>query len=340
MAKDLIPQNSQVLIYQTEDGQVKIDVRFDGDTVWLTQKALAELFDVQRPAITKHLKNIFESGELKESAVCSILELTAKDGKKYSTKFYNLDAIISVGYRVNSIQATRFRQWATKHLKEFITKGFTMDDERLKNPDLPFDYFEELLERIQDIRTSERRFYQKVTDIYATSIDYDPTTDASILFFKTVQNKLHWAITGQTAAEIIHKRADSSLPNMGLTSWRGSKVRKADVGVAKNYLNQEELTALNSIVEAYLVFAASQARLRIPMHMSNWIETLDGFLKLSRREILNDAGRISHDLAMKHAENEYAKFRIADVHNRDDLLNDFDKIIELDADSYIRRSKC
>jgi len=227
---------SQILIYQAEDGQTKIEVQLQDETVWLTQKHMAELFQTSKQNIGQHLKNIFEEGELEESSVVKKFFTTAADGKRYQTSFYSLDAIISVGYRIKSHVATRFRQWATRHIKEFIIKGFLVDDERLKNPDLPFDYFDELLRRIQDIRTSEKRFYRKITDIYATSIDYDPTLDISINFFKTVQNKMHWAITGQTAAEIISDRANHGKPNMGLTSWRGPKVRKQDVVVAKNYL--------------------------------------------------------------------------------------------------------
>jgi hypothetical protein len=241
--------------------------------------------------------------------------------------YYNLDAIISVGYRIKSHVATKFRQWATQHIKEYIVKGFVLDDERLKNPDLPFDYFEELERRIQDIRTSEKRFYRKITDIYATSVDYDPTLDISIDFFKTVQNKLHWAITGQTAAEIISLRADSSKDNMGLTNWRGDKIRKADVFIAKNYLNEEELSALNNLVEQYLIFAQGQAMRRIPMYMKDWIEKLNGFLTLNDREILNNAGSISHDLAKENAEREYEKFK--DSEQKMITEGDFEKTIKI-----------
>jgi len=267
---------SDFLIYTSEDGQTKIEVQLQDETVWLTQKHMAELFQTTKQNIGQHLRNIFEEGELSENSVVKKFFTTAADGKKYRTAFYSLDAIISVGYRIKSHVATRFRQWATRHIKEFIIKGFVLDDERLKNPDLPFDYFDELLRRIQDIRTSEKRFYRKITDIYATSIDYDPTLDISIDFFKTVQNKMHWAITGQTAAEIIHNRADHAKPNMGLTSWRGPKVRKQDVVVAKNYLNEDELRALNNLVEQYLVFAEGQAMRRIPMHMADWIAKRGG----------------------------------------------------------------
>lgn len=299
---------SQILIYQAEDGQTKIEVQLQDETVWLSQKHMAELFQTSKQNIGQHLKNIFEEGELEESSVVKKFFTTAADGKKYQTSFYSLDAIISVGYRIKSHVATRFRQWATRHIKEFIIKGFVLDDERLKNPDLPFDYFDELLRRIQDIRTSEKRFYRKITDIYATSIDYDPTLDISINFFKTVQNKMHWAITGQTAAEIIHDRADHSKPNMGLTNWRGTKVRKQDVAVAKNYLNEEELLALNNLVEQYLVFAEGQAMRRIAMHMGDWIAKLDGFLSLNDRDILEHAGKISHQIAKELAETEYDRF--------------------------------
>ncbi|WP_339136804.1 MAG: virulence RhuM family protein [Candidatus Electrothrix sp. GW3-4] len=299
---------SQILIYQTEDGRTKIEVQLQGETVWLTQKHMADLFQSSKQNIGQHLKRIFEEGELEENSVVKKFFTTASDGKNYRTSFYNLDAIISVGYRIKSHVATRFRQWATRHIKEFIIKGFVLDDERLKNPDLPFDYFDELLRRIQDIRTSEKRFYRKVTDIYATSIDYDPTLDISINFFKTVQNKMHWAVTGHTAAEIIHERADHTKPNMGLMTWRGVKVRKGDVVNAKNYLNEEELLALNNLVEQYLVFAEGQAMRRIPMHMTDWIAKLDGFLQLNDRNILEHAGKISHKMAKELAQSEYDRF--------------------------------
>jgi len=233
---------SQIVIYQTENGETKLDVRFQDETVWLTQKLMAKLFQTSVPNINMHLKNIFEEGELEENRTIKEILIVQQEGNrevKRKQVFYNLDVIISVGYRIKSNIATKFRQWATKHLREYIVKGFVLDDERLKNPDLPFDYFEELERRIQDIRTSEKRFYRKITDIYATSVDYDPTSDISIEFFKTIQNKLHWAITGQTAAEIISQRADSSKKNMGLTTWRGTQIRKTDVSIAKNYLNEE-----------------------------------------------------------------------------------------------------
>ena len=304
------PARSQFLVYQTEDGTLKLDVRFEGETVWLTQQHMAELFQTSKQNVGQHLKSILAEGELSQDSVVKNFFTTAADGKNYATNFYNLDAIISVGYRVKSGVATKFRIWATQRLREYIVKGFVLDDERLKNPDVPFDYFEELLRRIQDIRTSERRFYQKITDIYATSIDYDPTQEGSLLFFKTVQNKVHWAITGQTAAEIVHGRVDAAKPNLGLTNWRGAVVRKPDVTIAKNYLTEPELAALNNLVEQYLVFAQGQAMRRVAMHMADWITKLDGFLKLNDRHILTHAGRISHEMAQAKAELEYDKFKV------------------------------
>jgi len=319
---------SQIIIYQTENGEIKLDVRFQDETVWLTQKLMAELFQTTVPNINMHLKNIFEEGELIESRTIKDFLIVQTEGKrsvKRKQVFYNLDAIISVGYRIKSRVATQFRQWATQQVREYIVKGFVLDDERLKNPDLPFDYFEELERRIQDIRTSEKRFYRKITDIYATSVDYDPTLDISISFFKTVQNKLHWAITGQTAAEIINQRADSSQENMGLTAWRGVNIRKSDVSIAKNYLNEDELSALNNLVEQYLIFAQGQAQRRVPMTMANWLEKLNGFLSLNDREILNHAGRISHDLAKKNAEQEYHQFKTHRLNTIED--SDFEQAI-------------
>ena len=322
------PSSSQLLIYQSEDGRIRLDVRFEGETVWLTQPMIADLFETTVPNVSMHLRNVFDEGELKEEATVKKILTVRQEGARQvsrSLEYYNLDAIISVGYRVTSRTATQFRIWATQQLREYIVKGFLMDDERLKNPDLPFDYFEELLRRIQDIRTSERRFYQKITDIYATSIDYDPTSDASLGFFKTVQNKMHWAITGQTAAEIIVSRADSTQPHMGLTSWRGAKVRKEDVGIAKNYLNEEELAALNNLVEQYLVFATGQAMRRIPMKMADWISKLDSFMTLNDREILNHAGRISHELAVAHAGQEYDAFHQRRLKDAAGQPDDFDR---------------
>lgn len=326
-----LPQQSQFLIYQTEDGRVKIDVRFVDESVWLTQQMMADLFQTSRPNITIHINNIYEEGELQPEATRKEYLQVRQEGERSvqrKLEYYNLDMIISVGYRVKSHVATRFRIWATQQLREFIVKGFVLDDERLKNPDLPFDYFEELLRRIQDIRTSERRFYQKITDIYATSVDYDPTTEESITFFKTVQNKLHWAVTGMTAAELIHSRADSAKPYMGLTTWRGAKVRRQDVGIAKNYLNEKELLALNNLVEQYLLFAERQARLRKPMHMTDWIAKLDAFLTLNEGNILTHAGSISHELALTHAEQEYDKFHRQRQLEAEKKESDFDKAVK------------
>ena len=314
--------SSQLIIYQTEKGETKLEVRLENETVWLTQKLMAELFQTTVPNINMHLKNVFEEGELHADSVIKDFLTTASDGKNYQTKFYNLDVIISVGYRIKSSVATRFRQWATRHIREYIVKGFVLDDERLKNPDAPFDYFDELLKRIQDIRTSERRFYQKITDIYATSTDYDPTDERSILFFQTVQNKMHWAITGKTAAEIIVDRADSNKPNMGLTNWRGTKPRKHDVSIAKNYLDDDELSALNNLTEQYLIFAEGQAMRRIPMYMKDWIEKLHGFLQLNDRNILDHAGKVSHQLAMEKAEVEYDRYN---TEIKNSVESDFDK---------------
>jgi len=325
------PVKSQFLIYKTEDGKTKIDVRFEGETVWLTQQHMTKLFQTTQQNISLHLQNIYQEGELELAATHKEYLLTRREGKRQVQRrvdFYNLDAVISVGYRVKSHLATQFRIWATQRLREYIVKGFVLDDERLKNPDQPFDYFEELLRRIQDIRTSERRFYQKITDIYATSIDYDPTSETSVTFFKTVQNKMHWAITGQTAAEIIHSRADSAKPNMGLTNWRGAKVRRDDVGIAKNYLSEEELAALNNLVEQYLVFAEGQAMRRIPMYMKDWVAKLDGFLTLNDRGILTHAGKISHELALEHAEGQYDAFHRERLAEEARLPNDFDKAVE------------
>jgi len=330
---------TEFLLYTTPNGKVKVEIFLRDENLWLTQEKIAQLFGVQRPAITKHLKNIFESGELNERAVSSILEHTTQHGaiegktQTKEVKFYNLDAIISVGYRVNSTQATHFRIWATERLKEYIIKGFTMDDERLKNPNNIFgkDYFEEQLARIRDIRSSERRFYQKITDIYAQcSADYDPNTPITKEFFATVQNKLHWAICGQTAAEIIHSRADSQKLNMGLITWKNAPagpIRKTDVCIAKNYLNENELTNLNRIVAMYLDFAEDQANRRIVMNMKDWTTKLDAFLKFNERDILDSPGKVSAEIARVFAESEYEKFRVVQ-----------DAMIESDFDRQIQRA--
>ena len=326
-----LPKKGQFLVYAAEDGRIKIDVRLEDETVWLTQRLLAELFQKDVRTINHHIQSIYEEGELEPGATIRKYRIVQTEGKRQVSRmvdFYNLDMIISVGYRVKSHVATRFRIWATQRLKEYIVKGFALDDERLKNPDQPFDYFEELLRRIQDIRTSERRFYQKITDIYATSIDYDPTLPVSIDFFKTVQNKMHWAVTGKTAAEIIHGRADADKPNMGLTNWRSARLRKQDVTVAKNYLDEQELRALNNLVEQYLIFAEGQAMRRIPMHMADWIRKLDAFLNLNDRDILTHAGTISHEMAKELAEGEYEKFHTRSITQSDTALSDFDRTVQ------------
>ena len=314
--------NSQIVIYKDQKGNIKIDVRFDGDTVWLTQNTLAELFQKDRKTITEHIQNIFSENELSEGSVCRKFQHTADDGKKYMVNFYNLEMILAVGYRVKSAQGTTFRQWATARLSEYIVKGFVLDDERLKNPDLPFDYFEQLTRRVADIRNSEKRFYRKITDIYSTSVDYDPTDSKSILFFKTVQNKVHYAITGNTAAEIVVDRIDINKKNLGLTYFRGDKPTKEEALIAKNYLNEKELIQLNNLVEQYLIFAEGQAMRRIPMTMNDWIEKLHGFLKLNERDILNDAGRISHELMQEVAEKKFDEYK--KIESKQDV--DFDEV--------------
>ena len=321
---------SQFLLYTAPDGAVKVDVFFKDETVWLTQKALAELFGVKVPAINKHLKNIFASHELVEDSVVSILETTATDGKTYQTRYYNLDAIIAVGYRVNSYQATQFRIWATKTLREFIIKGFVLDDERLKRGKQVFgkDYFDELLERIREIRASERRFYQKITDIYALSVDYSADAPVTKEFFATVQNKLHWAITGQTAAELIRASADASKPHMGLTTWKhapSGKILKSDVTVAKNYLGEAHIKELNRIVSAYLDLAENRAERGILMKMTDWAGFLNSFLELSNYPILQDKGKVSALEAKLKAEGEYEVYR---QRQDADYVSDFDREIK------------
>ena len=321
----------EILLYKTPNDDIRLEVFIQDETIWLTQKQMANIFRTTKQNIGQHLKNIFAEGELIEEAVVKDFFTTAKDGKKYKTKHYNLDAIISVGYRVNSKQATQFRIWATSVLKEYIIKGFAMDDERLKNPNNPFgkDYFEEQLERIRDIRSSERRFYQKITDIYAQcSADYDPESQMTKDFYATVQNKIHYAITGQTAAEIIHSRADSKKPNMGLTNWKNSpkgKIRKADVTIAKNYLSEEELDAYNRIVEMYLNFAEMQAKNKKIMYQKDWIDKLNAFLMLNDKEILQDKGKVSALIAKKLAEDEFEKYREKE---NSVYMSDFDKMVE------------
>ncbi len=308
------PQSS-IILYQTEDGRTRIECRFENETIWLTQALIAELFDKDVRTINEHLVNIFEEGELEPGSTVRKFRIVRTEGTREVAReieHYSLPAILAVGYRVRSHRGTQFRQWATARLSEYLVKGFTMDDERLKNPPGKGqkDYFDELLERIRDIRSSERRFYQKVLDIYATSIDYSPNTEMSQLFFATVQNKMHWASHGHTAAEVIHQRADATKPLMGIKTTRpGGIIRKEDVSIAKNYLNEDELHALNRIVNAYLEFAELQALNRKPMTMRDWIDKLNEFLKLSGRELLTHAGKITADDARAKAEAEYERYR-------------------------------
>ncbi|NLN77133.1 MAG: virulence RhuM family protein [Armatimonadetes bacterium] len=314
MANEIVPNNpNEFVIYQTEDGLTRVRVMFEGETVWLTQAQMVDLFQSSKANISEHIKRVFEEGELDAAATVRKFRTVQMEGSRQVERLidhYNLDVIISVGYRVKSLRGTQFRIWATQRLREYIVKGFAMDDERLKQAG-GGDYFDELLERIRDIRSSERVFWRKVLDIYATSIDYDPKVEASKRFFQTVQNKMHWAIAGQTAAEIVHKRANASKPNMGLTSWTGERPRKGDVSVAKNYLSEEELKALNLIVSAYLDFAELQAVTRKPMTMADWIGKLDDFIRISDRDILSHSGTVSHEAAKLKAELEYEKYRKA-----------------------------
>ena len=322
-------ETNEIIFYSTPEGSKKVGVLFHDENFWLTQKALAGLFNVKVPAVSKHLRNIFDSGELEEDSVVSILETTAADGKTYKTKYYNLDAIIAVGYRVNSYQATQFRIWATKTLKEFIIKGFVLDDERLKQGEhFGKDYFDELLERIREIRASERRFYQKITDIYALSADYDKNAPITKEFFAMVQNKLHWAITGKTAAEIIYDSADAKKIYMGLTSWKQApdgKILKSDVSVAKNYLSEAHIRELNRIVTAYLDLAENRAERQIVMKMQDWVKFLHSFLALSNYPILKDKGKVSALEAKLKAEQEYETYRKKQDR---EYISDFDREIK------------
>lgn len=323
----------EILLYSTPEGSATVEVFFEGETFWLSQKKMSDLFHVDVRTVNEHLENIFKSGELKEKSTIRKFRIVQKEGTRDVARditFYNLDAIIAVGYRVNSKEATAFRIWATNTLREYIIKGFVLDDERLKQgKKFGKEYFDELLERIREIRASERRFYQKITDIYAEcSIDYDKNSDLTQLFYKTVQNKLHWAITGKTAAELIAERADSSKPNMGLTSWKKSpagKIVKSDVTVAKNYLNEKELDGLNRIVVMYLDYAENRAARMIPMTMKDWIEKLDAFLSFNDYEVLRDAGKVSHDVAATLAETEFDKFRVIQDKS---FESDFDKEVK------------
>ena len=290
-------QESNLLMYTTEDGLTKIEATFVNDTVWLSIEQMAELFQRDRSVIGKHIRNIFKEGELKKESVWAKFAHTADDGKTYQVDYYNLDVIISVGYRVKSLRGTQFRIWATNILKEYMQKGFVLDDDRLKRLG-GGNYFDELLERIRDIRSSEKVFWRKVLEIYATSIDYDPRAESSILFFKQVQNKMHWAAHKHTAAEVIYQRADAEKEHMGLTSWQGTSIKRADVEVAKNYVNKEELDALNKIVTAYLDIAEVHALNHEPMYMKDWLETIDDYLKMTRRDILKTKGAVTHKQAL------------------------------------------
>ncbi|HPW40984.1 MAG TPA: virulence RhuM family protein [Bacillota bacterium] len=319
--------SSEIIMYQTEDGLTKIETTFDNDTVWLSIDQMAELFQRDRSVIGKHIRNIFKEGELEKNSVWAKFAYTASDGKDYKVDYYNLDVIISVGYRVKSLRGTQFRIWASNILKEYMRKGFAINDDLLKNNGRGI-YFDELLKRIRDIRSSEKVFWRKVLDIYATSVDYDPRAEASILFFKTVQNKMHWAAHGQTAAEKIYYSADAGKPSMGMLSFKGGRPSQSDALVAKNYCTEEELSALNSVVSAYLEFAEMQAGRRIPMYMSEWIETLDGFLKLSKHEILTHAGKISAKTAELKAKDEYKKFKTLHLEDISNAEKDYIKALE------------
>ena len=330
-SKGLIIRNStaEFLMFTADSRQDGLEVRFQDETVWLTQKLMAELFQCSIDNISLHLKNIFKDGELEEKSVTDEFSVTASDGKQYRSKHYNLDAIIAIGYRVNSIRATQFRQWATRVLKEFAIKGFVLDKERLKNEGfLGRDYFEELLEIIREIRASERKFYQKITDIYATAMDYATNSPITKTFFAVVQNKMHFAIHGQTASEIIMQRADSQKPHMGLTTWKKvskGKIQKSDVSIAKNYLNKDEIEVLNRIVNMYLDYAEDQAERKIPMTMEDWSKKLDAFLKFNERKVLDNPGQVSAEIAKSFAESEWEKYRIV----QDGLFeSDFDREIK------------
>ncbi len=322
--------SGEILFYTTNDGNINLGVLFSGETVWLTQAQMAELFQRDKSVISRHIRNIFEEGELEEKAVVAFFATTAADGKTYDVAYYNLDVVISVGYRVKSPGGTQFRIWATRSLREYIIKGFILDDQRLKNGvNFGKDYFDELIERIREIRASERRFYQKITDIYAQcSVDYDKNSDITKRFYATVQNKLHWAITGHTAAEIIADRADFNKPNMGLTSWKNApegKIIKSDVSVAKNYLAEKEISELNRIVNMYLDYAELQATRQKPMTMKGWVGRLDAFLNFNEYEVLSNAGRISSEVAKQLAESEYEKY-----------WREQDKIYESDFDKEVK----
>ncbi|WP_240628172.1 virulence RhuM family protein [Flavobacterium anhuiense] len=326
---------SEIIIYSTADGLIKIQTRLENDTVWLTQAQMSELFGKDRSVITKHIANVFKEGELEEKSNVQILHIANSDKP---VKFYNLDVIISVGYRVKSFQGTRFRQWATARLREYIVKGFTMNDEMLKQTDNE-SYFEELLARIRDIRSSEKVFWRKVLDIYATSVDYDPRAESSKLFFQTIQNKMHWAAHGHTAAEVIYERINAQLPNLGLTNFRGEKPTKQEIEIAKNYLNEDELNVLNRMVTAYLDLAEIQALNRKPMYMKTWIEKLDEFIKITGNEILEHNGSVSHQKALDKANDEYIKYKEQTKNDLSEAERHFIKNIEETSKNIIVKKK-
>jgi len=322
-------QKTEILIYQSKDGITKIDVKLENETIWLNQYQLAELFQTDRTSIVKHIKNIYETGELTEEATCAKIAQVQKEGNRKVNRdilYYNLDMIISVGYRVQSHVATHFRIWATQRLKEYIIKGFVMDDERLK--EARNYYFDELLARIRDIRSSEKVFYRKVCDIYATSIDYEPNAELTQQFFATVQNKFHWAIHAHTTADLIMLRANAAKPLMGLTNYPGSEIKKQDVVIAKNYLNEDELNQLNRIVNQYLEFAELQALQRKPMYMKDWVTKLNAFLVLNDRDILNHSGKTSHEAAEAFAFGEFEKYKAEEMKRLEQIEDDLDKAIK------------
>lgn len=319
--------NSELILYQSDDGQTKIQTRLEDETVWLTQAQLIELFGKAKSTISEHIKNIFEEGELDEHSVVRNFRTTAADGKAYQTNHYNLDVIISVGYRVKSLQGTKFRQWATARLREYIVKGFTMNDELLKQAG-GGDYFDELLARIRDIRSSEKVFWRKILDVYATSIDYDPNTETSQTFFKTIQNKMHWAAHGQTAAEVVYSRIDAAKPFLGLTNFKGVQPTQQEIAVAKNYLNDQELNVLNRMVTAYLEVAELQALNRKPMHMQDWLKRVDDFLQMTGNDILTHAGTVSHQQALNKAKEAYTSYKESLKNELSKAEQDFVKHLE------------
>lgn len=333
MSESKKPNEGELILYQTPEGSIRIEVLYESETFWLNQRKIAELFGVELPTISYHLKEIYDSGELSREATLRRIRRVQREGNREVSReieFYNLDAIISVGYRVNSTQATQFRIWATQTLREFVIKGFVLDDERLKlNKRFGKDYFDELLERIREIRASERRFYLKITDIFEQcSIDYDPHAEITQTFFKTVQNKLHWAVTGQTAAEIIAERADAAKPTMGLTTWKNAphgKILKSDVSIAKNYLIESEVKELERIVTMYLDYAENQAARQIPMRMADWVAKLDAFLEFNEYEVLANAGSVSAEVAKRLADGQYSTFRIGQDRR---FESDFEKEIK------------